>query len=129
MSYTSIDTCVKDVLLQARVKSAASKEAWAGGPEFAGSEYGARLRTYPDEALVTFMYAIAIDNEADYAYAIDSGNPAPGKDPAVITDAALQAGVQAHWPASTTVPPPTAMVQPTTGAPGPVAAPLGNGTP
>lgn len=117
MSYTSINTCVNDTDLQARVKSAASKEAWAGGPEFAGTEYGARLRTYPDEAMVTFMYAIAIDNEADYAYAIESGKPDPGLDRSVITDEKIQAGVQAHWPASTTVPLPTDMVGPTAGQP------------
>jgi hypothetical protein len=116
VSYTSIDICVRDTDLQARVRSAASKEAWAGGPEFAGSEYGNRLRTYPDEALITFMYAIAIDNEADYQYALDSNNEAPGKDPGVISDAKIQAGVQTHWPTAP-APPPTDMTGPTPGSP------------
>ena len=118
MSYHSIDICVKDEDLQARVQSAASKEAWAGGDEFKDSTYGERLRTYPEEALVTFMYAIAIDNEAAYEYALDNSNPAPGLDEGVITDAALQAGIQAHWPKDPySVPLPTGMVPPTPGVP------------
>lgn len=117
MSYTSIDICVKDTDLQARVKSAASKEAWAGGPEFASTEYANRLRTYPDEALVTFMYAIAIDNEAGYAYALENNVSEPGKDRGVITDEQIQAGVQAHWPASAEVPLPPAMTGPEPGQP------------
>jgi hypothetical protein len=118
MSYTSIDTCVKDAEFQARVKSAASKEAWVGGPEFSESVYGERLRTYPDEALTTFMYAAAIDSEAAYEFALNSSNPSPGGDPAVITDANIQSCVQAHWPKDpAAVPLPTDMVGPTPGNP------------
>jgi hypothetical protein len=116
MSYTTITACTRDTDLQDRVLAAASKEAWAGGPEFAGSEYGERLRTYPTEALSTFMVAIAIDNEDAYEYAVNSNNEAPGLDPGVISDAAIQAGIQAHWPASATVPLPTDMVGPTAGS-------------
>jgi hypothetical protein len=116
MSYTSIDTCVNDKDLQARVKSAASKEAWAGGDEFKNSPYGERLRTYPDEAIATFMYATAIDYEDEYAYALDNGNEEAGKDPGVISDANIQASIQAHWP--TSPPPiPTDMNGPTPGEP------------
>jgi len=116
MTYATIHTCVEDVELQRRVVAAASKEAWAGGPEFKDTPYGERLRTYPDEAIVTFMWAIAIDDEADYEYAINSGHPNPGSAD-VINDAKLQAGVQAHWPATPDVPLPTAMVPPTPGEP------------
>jgi hypothetical protein len=114
MTYASIEQCTRDEELQKRVIAAANKEAWAGGPEFAGSEYGERLRTYPNEALITFMWVIAIDNEADYAYALDTNHEAPGSAD-VINDAKIQAGIQAHWPASTTVPLPTDMVGPTPG--------------
>ena len=118
MTYATINKCATgDVELQARVLAAASKEAWAGGPEFAESPYGERLRTYPHEAIGTFMWPIAIDNEADYEYAINSDNPNPGGDPGVISDAKLQAGIQAHWPTDTTVPLPTDMVGPTAGTP------------
>jgi hypothetical protein len=116
MTYASITACTRDTELQDRVVAAASKEAWAGGPEFSGTEYAARLRTYPTEALVAFMWVIAIDNEADYAYALETNHEAPGSAD-VINDAKLQAGVQAHWPASTTVPPPTDMLAPTSGTP------------
>ena len=116
MSYISITACTRDTELQDRVTAAASKEAWAS-PEYSLTVYGERLRTYPEEALRTFMWAIAIDNEADYAYAVDNDNPNPGSDPGVISDAKLQAGVQAHWPADPAeVPLPTGMVAPTAGS-------------
>ena len=118
MTYTTIATCVQDVELQERVTAAACKEAWAGGPEFRDTVYGERLRTYPSEAIGTFMWAIAIDNEAAYAYAIDGGTQHPGRDPGVISDAALQAGVQAHWPPDPAqLPLPLGMVEPTSGEP------------
>lgn len=118
MSYTTIDMAVNDEALQARVKSAASKEAWAGGPEFRDSVYGERIRTYPDEALGTFMYAVAIDTEADYAFAVDNANPNPGGDPGVIGDDELQAAIQAHWPLDPAIVPlPGGMVPPTPGVP------------
>jgi len=127
MTYATIHTCTQDTELQERVIAAASKEAWAN-VDFAATEYGERLRTYPEEALVTFMYVIAIDNEADYEYAINNGNPSPGSDPGVISDAKLQAGVQAHWPASAAVPNPTDMVGPTPGTPAVTATPHDDGT-
>jgi hypothetical protein len=116
MSYTSIDICVNDEELQARVKSAASKEAWAGGDEFKDSEYGRRLRTYPDEAITTFMYCTSIDYEDEYKYALDQNNEHPGADEGVITDANIQASIQAHWPRDP-APLPTDMVGPTPGVP------------
>lgn len=117
MSYASIYKCTEDEELQDRVVAAACKEAWAGGVEFKGSAYGERLRTYPQEAIGTFMYAIAIDNESDYAYAMDTeGGPNPGSE-AVISDAKLQAGVQAHWPLDLAQPLPGDMVPPTPGVP------------
>ena len=118
MSYTTIDKAVNDEALQVRVKSAASKEAWAGGAEFRDSVYGERIRTYPEEALTTFMYAVAIDTEADYAYAVDQGNPNPGGDVGVIGDPEIQAAVQVHWPLDPAeVPLPPGMVPPTPGIP------------
>lgn len=116
MTYATIHTCTEDTELQERVIAAASKEAWAN-VDLGATPYGERLRTYPQEALVTFMWVIAIDNEAAYEYALGASNPNPGSDPGVISDANLQAGVQAHWPASTTVPLPTDMVGPTPGEP------------
>jgi len=127
MTYATIHTCTQDTELQERVIAAASKEAWAN-VDFAATEYGERLRTYPQEALTTFMYVIAIDNEADYEYAINNDNPSPGSDPGVISDAKLQAGVQAHWPASAAVPNPTDMVGPTPGTPAATPVPHDGGS-
>lgn len=98
MSYTSIYTCTNDTLLQTRVEAAAMKEAHAGAPEFSESTFGLQLQRNPMLALNYFMWPVAIDNEADYAYALDTNHESPGGDD-VINDAKLQAGVQAHWPA------------------------------
>jgi hypothetical protein len=117
MSYTTITQATRDEPLQDRVQAAACKEAWAGGAEFMMSEYGERLRTYPQEAITTFMWAVAIDYEADYAYAVDAGNENPGGDPGVIGDNELQAAVQAHWPRDAQVPLPPAMTGPTPARP------------
>jgi hypothetical protein len=96
MSYTTIQQAVRDQALKDRVTAAAMKEAWAGGPEFSESEFGASLRGYPPLA-DHFMWPTAIDYEAEYEYAINEDNPNPGGDPGVITDANIQASVQAHW--------------------------------
>jgi hypothetical protein len=113
MSYTTITKASRDTELQDRVVAAAAKEAWAGGPEFSESEYGQRLRTYPQEALGTFMVIVAIDYEDEYEYALNNANASPGGDPGVITDAEIQACVQAHWPPSASTVPPEGMMSPT----------------
>jgi len=120
MSYTTITTATRDEALQDRVLAAASKEAWAGGDEFKDSVYGERLRTYPQEALQTFMWAVAIDYEDEYEFALnaDPPNENPGGDPGVITDANIQAAIQAHWPLDPAILPlPTDMVGTTPGVP------------
>jgi hypothetical protein len=103
MTYQTLITCTQDPVLQQRVTAAAMKESYSGGPEFSESSFAAQLQQNPSLAMVTFMWPIAIDNEADYAYAIDTDHEAPGSAD-VINDAKLQAGVQAHWPEETTVP-------------------------
>lgn len=98
MSYTSIQQSVRDVALQDRVTGGAMKEAIAGGPEFEGSAFGQQLRDNPILAINTFMWPTAVDYEAEYEYAVDQGNENPGGDEGVITDANIQASIQAHWP-------------------------------
>ena len=115
MSYTTIDAATKDAALQDRVRAAACKEAWEN-VELALSPYGDRLRTYPNEAVGTFIWPVAIEYEEPYAYALETGNENPGGDATVITDANIQAAVQAHWPRSTEIPLPTDMVGPTPGS-------------
>jgi hypothetical protein len=116
MSHETITISTRDTALQDRVMAAACKEAWAN-VELSLTAYGERLRSYPTEALTTFMWPIAIDNEAAYEYAVNSNNENPGGDEGVITDAAISSGIQAHWPASAEVPLPTEMVGPTPGQP------------
>lgn len=99
MSYQTIYECTQDRALQDRVTAAGMKEAFAGGDEYKNSEFGRQLRTNPALALNTFMWPTAVDYETEYAYAVDVGNPNPGGDVGVISDANLQAVVQAYWPA------------------------------
>ena len=97
MTYQTIHTCTEDTELQERVTAAAMKESYAGGPEFSSSAFGQQLQRNPMLALNYFMWPVAIDNEADYAYALDTNHENPGG-PDVINDAKLQAGIQTHWP-------------------------------
>jgi hypothetical protein len=105
MSYTSINQCVNDEALIDRVTAGAMKEAWAS-EEYSETEFGEVLRNSPNLAQTVFMWPVSIDNEDAYSYAVDSANPNPGGDPGVISDAAIQAGVQAHWPPDPSTSPP-----------------------
>lgn len=98
MSYTTITQATEDVALQDRVMAAGMKEAISGGPEFVLSDFGVQLRQVPHLALNYFLWPSAVQYETEYEYALNSENPNPGGDPTVITDANLQAVVQAWWP-------------------------------
>jgi len=98
MSYTTITQATRDAALQDRVVAAAMKEAIAGAPEFADTQFAAALQNTPSLGLSYFLWPTAIDYEVPYAYAVDSDNPNPGGDPGVISDANLQAVVQTRWP-------------------------------
>jgi len=109
MSYDSINRCTRDAAFQQRVEAAAMKEAYHGDAVFSESSFGAQLRnsTIPASpvanltmslAINTFIWPLSVDNEDAYAYAVETGNENPGGDPGVITDAAIQAGIQHWWP-------------------------------
>lgn len=98
MSYQSITICTRDQALQDRVTAAALKESYAGGPEFSQTTFATQLQRNPPLALNYFMWPIAIANEADYAYALDTNNENPGGDTGVIGDDEIQSGIQANWP-------------------------------
>lgn len=116
MSYTTITQSTQDQALQDRVTAAAVKEAWSGGPEFVGSDYGELLRAWPQEALRTFIWPVSIEYEEQYAYALGEANPNPGGDEGVITDLNIQASIQVHWPPD--IPPnPTQPASTTPGVP------------
>jgi hypothetical protein len=98
MSLASIDQAANDQALQQRTTSAVWKEAVAN-PAFGGTAFGRQVLTGTAPIVMTFAYPVAVDTEAAYESAVIAGNPNPGGDPAVITDAAIGSAVQAHWPA------------------------------
>lgn len=99
MSYTTITQSTRDDALKDRVIAAAMKEAIAGAPEFSDTAFATALEATPSLGLSYFLWPTAIDYETEYAYAIDAGNPNPGGDVGVISDANIQAVVQTRWPA------------------------------
>lgn len=97
MSHQSIHAATQDQPLQDRVVAAAQKEA-RNNATLSATEPGQQLRDNPNYGLTYFIWPVAIDYESEYAFAVDSDNPNPGGDPAVITDANISAAVQTHWP-------------------------------
>ncbi len=81
MSYTSIHQCANDPEFQNRLTAAAAQEG-EENPEYS---MGVKLR---------WPVASATDIEDAYEYAVNAGNPSPGGDPTVITDAMILAKVQ-----------------------------------
>lgn len=98
MTYTSITKSVRDADLVDRVRAAAVKEAWAS-PTFGATDFGQKVKDYPNYGAQFLIWPVAVDNEAAYEYALNNNVPNPGMDLGVISDASIQAGVQAHWPA------------------------------
>lgn len=105
MSAQTINQCAGDEELRQRISATIAQQTWAN-PEFGGTGWGARVQQYgPGQLLNYFTWPIAIDNEASYAYAVETGNPHPGQDRGVISDENLSSGVQVHWPDDSTLPP------------------------
>jgi hypothetical protein len=101
MSYTTIHQSTQDQDLQRRVLAAIAKEAY-GNDTLGASQTGLTVKTSaPEHVLFRFMWPISIDNETAYEFALGNNVDHPGADPGVITDANIQAGVQAHWPSDT----------------------------
>lgn len=82
MSFATIARCTADEPFAQRVR---------GG-------YAAEGVLQPDGAWNANRWAIAADPSISqaYAYAIDTGNPNPGGDETVITDAMITSAVQAY---------------------------------
>lgn len=97
MSYSSLNRAASDVALANRVTAAAQKEAH-NNPSFGGTDFGRALVENRANAASVLMWPVAIATEAEYEFALSSGNPDPGGDPAVITDAEILSAVQANWP-------------------------------
>lgn len=98
MSYNSLAQQITDAALTARITAAVQKEAW-NNAEFGDTDYGTAVKqggTFPPAQL---GWPTCLATEAEYEYALDQGNPNPGGDEGVITDAQIQAAVQVNWPA------------------------------
>ena len=83
----SIELMVNDNYLQGRIRASVAKE----------SAYGSiQKQEDPVQSAWLNRYEIAVAPGwgAAYQYALDNGNPAPGRDPAVITDGMIQGQVQ-----------------------------------
>ena len=96
MSYTTITRAARDVELQDRIAAAVNKEVHSN-PAFGDTQYGGQVKL-GFASYQTFYYPTAVANEAAYESAVVAGNPSPGGDPAVITDADILAVVQEVWP-------------------------------
>ena len=98
MSYTTITQATNDTLLRNRIQAAVNKEAQAN-VELGASTFGLYVLNNPWSGWQALIWPVAIDAEAPYEFAVNGGNPNPGGDPAVITDAQILSSVQANWPA------------------------------
>lgn len=97
MSLTTINQAAKDAALQERVVSSVWKET-ISNPTFGDTAFGQQVLQGMAPIVMRFAYPVAVDTEAAYESAVVAGNPNPGGDPAVITDAAIGSAVQVHWP-------------------------------
>lgn len=103
MSAASISRAAADPQLRARVLAMAHKELMADEAK-QQTVYGLSLaQGYGTEQ--PLMYPVAVDTEAAYEAALQAGRGAPGHDGDVITDGALTAAINAHWPMETPGPP------------------------
>jgi hypothetical protein len=97
MSYSTISQATVDVPFQNRVAAAVAREAW-NSASLAATAFGELARESTWSAMLQMIWPVAIDTEAAYESAVIAGNPDPGGDPAVVTDAAILSATQAHWP-------------------------------
>jgi hypothetical protein len=101
---TSINQAAHDEALLARIEAGVWKEA-ISNPTFGDTTFGSMVLGGNAPIANVFGYPVAVDNEAAYESALAASNPDPGGDPAVITDANIGSGIQAHWPADVISPP------------------------
>ena len=96
MTLATITQAANDPDLVARVRAAAQREV-VYNPELAESTFGKQLQQGVAN-IQALMYPVAIDTEAQYETAVNSGRGAPGHDVDIITDAQLTSAVSVHWP-------------------------------
>lgn len=100
MSYATIYASSIDEALTQRITASTVQEAWTA--VHADDEFGQAVRAaYPNASRMVWPVCIASDVAAAYASALAAGNPNPGGDESVITDAMILTNVQAKWPTTT----------------------------
>jgi len=97
MSYSSIQRAIQDQQLKDRVISASLQQA-LNNPTFGDTVFGQQVVANPYVAGDRLIGPVAIDYEDAYESALIAGRGAPGHDVDIITDANIEAAVQAHWP-------------------------------
>ena len=98
MSYTTITQASNDTALRNRIMAAVNKEV-EENTELGATVFGQYAAGNPWVAWQALIWPVAVEAEAPYESAVISGNPNPGGDPSVITDAEILSAVQANWPA------------------------------
>ena len=96
MTAATIARAANDPQLRDRVLALAQKEI-IYQEDLANTEYGRALRSGMG-VVQPLMYPVAVDTEAAYETAVNSGRGAPGYDQDVIPDAAITSAIIAHWP-------------------------------
>jgi hypothetical protein len=96
VTQATIYRAANDPDLRARVESAAHQEA-QNNPSLADTTFGKQLRLGVASVL-PLMWGVAVDTEAAYETAVNSGRGAPGHDVDIITDGNITSAVVAAWP-------------------------------
>lgn len=98
MSFSSITRAANDPQLIDRVNAAAHKIVLTDATK-ADTVFGQQLLSGGmGNSVQALMYPVAIDTEAAYEAALLNLRGAPGFDKDIITDAAITASVNTHWP-------------------------------
>lgn len=96
MSAASINRAANDLQLQGRIQAMTNKEITFNA-DLADTWFGQRV--IQGMAVWGSLYwGVAVETEAAYETAVNSGRGAPGYDADIITDAALTSAITAHWP-------------------------------
>jgi hypothetical protein len=104
MSASSIARAAADPQLQSRIIASASKEV-AYDETLKQTWFGKQVANGMANWFALY-WPVAVETEAAYETAINSGRGAPGYDTDIITDAAITAAIMANWPQDPNAEPP-----------------------
>jgi hypothetical protein len=96
MTASTIHRAAYDQQLQARVQALAAKEVLYQ-PTLAATDYGKQVKG-GFANVMALMWGVAVNSEAAYETAVNSGRGCPGHDLDIITDGAISAAIIANWP-------------------------------